>query len=288
MKTCRYCDSLAKNTNRTASEVASIITGITKRDFNITHIQFQVRNTGRWIIPPQGCLQWLHASMDDRIKSLGNKPSVCTVCLAAPGKWNAAKTTCDVSHSVRRRRDGHINQLCLEEKCHRSFLICKEHDNKQHPFQSTAGIWVKKINNSHPELREAQAVDEVAMLVDSPGELSETPDFTEIAQTAYESFINYFKATFKMKSQLPQVDANDLPPTLCVCGHWCEQQCTAVTKAKSDLLIMQKQLEEQTNKAGLALEPPSSPVKTSSSKNKSNQFVAPPDNFHHYDLAALI
>ena len=86
MKTCRYCDSLAKNTNRSASEVASIITDITKRDFNITHSQFQVRHTGRWIIPPQGCLQWLHASMDDRIKSLGSKPSVCTVCLAAPGK----------------------------------------------------------------------------------------------------------------------------------------------------------------------------------------------------------
>ena len=115
-----------------------------------------------------------------------------------------------------------------------------------------AGIWVKKMNNSHPELREAQAVDEVAMLANFPSEPLETPDFTELAQTAYESFINYFKATFKMKSQLPQVDANDLPPTLCVCGHWCEQQCTAVTKAKSDLLIMQKQLAEQTNKAGLS------------------------------------
>ena len=73
-----------------------------------------------------------------------------------------------------------------------------------------AGIWVKKINNSHPELREAQAVDEVAMLVDSPGKLSETPDLTEIEQTAYESSINYFKAMFKMKSRLPQVDVKTI------------------------------------------------------------------------------
>ena len=104
MKTCSYCDSLAQNTNRTASEIASIITSITKKDFNITHTQFQVRHSGRWIIPPHGCLQWLHASMDDRIKSLGSKPSVCTVCLAAPSKWNAAKTTCESTHSISRRR----------------------------------------------------------------------------------------------------------------------------------------------------------------------------------------
>ena len=66
------------------------------------------------------------------------------------------------------------------------------------------------MNNSHPELREAQAVDEVAMLANFPGEPSETPDFTELAQTAYESFINYFKAMFKMKSQLPQVDVKTI------------------------------------------------------------------------------
>ena len=42
----------------------------------------------------QGCLQWLHASMDERIKALGSKPSICSVCLAAPDRWNDAKTMC--------------------------------------------------------------------------------------------------------------------------------------------------------------------------------------------------
>ena len=97
---------------------------------------------------------------------------------------------CDVTHSIKRRRDGQINQLCLEEKCDRSFLICRDHDNKQHPYRSTAGIWMKKINNSYPELKLANAVEEVAMLANFPGETSETPDFTDLAQKAFESFIN--------------------------------------------------------------------------------------------------
>ena len=50
--------------------------------------------------------------------------------------------------------------------------------------RSTAGIWVKKMNKSHPELREAQAVDEVAMLANFPAEPSETPDFTKLPPTA--------------------------------------------------------------------------------------------------------
>ena len=91
-----------------------------------------------------------------------------------------------------------------------SFLICRDHDNKQHPFRSTAGIWMKKINNSYPELKGANAVEEVAMLANFPGETSETPDFTDLAQKAYESFINYFKAMFTMKSQLPQVDVKTI------------------------------------------------------------------------------
>ena len=69
---------------------------------------------------------------------------------------------------------------------------------------------MKKINDSHPELKNAQATDEVAMLAGLPGELSETPDFTEIAQTAYESFINYCKAMFTMKSQLPPIDGRTI------------------------------------------------------------------------------
>ena len=69
---------------------------------------------------------------------------------------------------------------------------------------------MKKINNSYPELKGANAVEEVAMLANFPGETSETPDFTDLAQKAYESFINYFKAIFKMKSQLPQVDVKTI------------------------------------------------------------------------------
>ena len=48
---------------------------------------------------------------------------------------------------------------------------------------------------------------------------------------------------------------SDLPSTICVCGQSCQltqESCTAVTTAKSDLLIKQKQLAEQTNKAGLS------------------------------------
>ena len=69
---------------------------------------------------------------------------------------------------------------------------------------------MKQINNSYPEMREANAIEEVAMLANFPGETSETPDFADLAQKAYESFINYFKAMFKMKSQLPKVDVKTI------------------------------------------------------------------------------
>ena len=46
-----------------------------------------------------------------------------------------------------------------------------------------------KVNDSHPELRNAHATDEVAMLAVFSGELSEIPDFSAIAQTAYDSII---------------------------------------------------------------------------------------------------
>ena len=48
---------------------------------------------------------------------------------------------------------------------------------------------MKKVNDSHPELKNANATNEVAMLAGLPGELSEIPDFSAIAQTAYESII---------------------------------------------------------------------------------------------------
>ena len=65
---------------------------------------------------------------------------------------------------------------------------------------------MKKVNHSYKEMREANAVEEVAMLANSPGEASENPDFTNLAQVAFESFITAAKAIFQMKSQLPQVD----------------------------------------------------------------------------------
>ena len=86
VQSCRYCSSLDQNTDRPASEIATIIKTLTKKDFHASHHQFEVRNSGKWTLPPQGCLQWLHASMDERVKSLGNKPQICKVCLAAPDR----------------------------------------------------------------------------------------------------------------------------------------------------------------------------------------------------------
>ena len=70
-----------------------------------------------------------------------------------------------------------------------------------------------KVNDSHPELRNAHATDEVAMLAGLPGEHSDTPAFSEAAQQLNESIMNYCKAMSAMKSQLSPINGRTIYTT---------------------------------------------------------------------------
>ena len=101
----------------------------------------------------------------------------------------------------------------IEKECPYSFLICKSHNNAMHDFYDASGIWMKKINESHPELKNAHASNEVAMLAGLPGEHSDTPAFSEAAQQLNESIMNYCKAMSAMKSQLSPINGRTIYTT---------------------------------------------------------------------------
>ena len=59
-------------------------------------------------------------------------------------------------------------------------------------------------------MSDANAIAEVAMLINSPDEVSEDPDFTALAQVTLDSFVTAAKAMIQMKPQLPQVNVKTI------------------------------------------------------------------------------
>jgi hypothetical protein len=120
------------------------ITTLTNQDFNHTHYQFTTKDKKRFILPPNGCLQWIHTPMETRIKAVSTT-------------WNDTKTQCKGAHGIKRRRDGRANAVCMKEGCHYNFLICKEHKeiNKNHPVGLKATAWIKDRNREFPVLTAA-------------------------------------------------------------------------------------------------------------------------------------
>jgi hypothetical protein len=86
ISTCRYCEVLHHNTDRSATATATAITNLTKKDFHHTHFQFLTRDERRYVLPPNGCLQWLHTPMEIRLQAVSKKPSVCSICLCVPSR----------------------------------------------------------------------------------------------------------------------------------------------------------------------------------------------------------
>ena len=80
----------------------------------------------------------------------------------------------------------------------------------KHPYRTYAAEWMNRVNSTHKELSNAKAVAEVAMLANPHDEVSEDPDFTNLAQVALESFITAARAIFQMKSQLPHVNVKTI------------------------------------------------------------------------------
>ena len=111
----------------------------------------------KYILPPNGCLQMVAATLQNRILATNKKGGVCTVCLAMPRSWNAAQTMCKDTHAVRRRTDNKTNAVCMQENCNTHFLICSPHqkENAMHPFAKRAMNWLAEKAEEVQDLKQA-------------------------------------------------------------------------------------------------------------------------------------
>ena len=223
LKNCRYCILLSHNTNWASTSIATATTTLTNQDFNHTHYQFTTRDQTKYILPPNGCLQWILAPMETRIQAVSTTPSVCSVCLSVPQAWNDTKTQCKVTHGIKRRRDGRANAVCMKEGCHYNFLVCKEHKelNKNHPFGLKATSWIQDRNRAFPVLAEAGTPGEFALLTSSSAMPTyNTTTFTDAAKIAFAAIAYTVKALSKRKPEIEPIGATTIFPV-------CQQQLSS-------------------------------------------------------------
>ena len=162
---CVFCE-LLKSTDHATTKVAD---AITKLDFDKSHYQFRTQSQDKYILPPNGCLQMITATLQNRLQAIKKKNSVCSLCLAQPRQWNHSGTTCKDTHAVKRRADNKINAVCMQESCNTHFLICKPHqkENAMHPFAKKAMSRLAEATEDSQELKEAGPPTEWIMMANA-------------------------------------------------------------------------------------------------------------------------
>ena len=150
---CHYCKALKPNSAWGSTEIATQIAALSQEHFDDTHRQFANRGF-KYVLPAGGCVQFLLATMEDRLASVTKYSDICPICLAVP-RVKMPNGQCKGKHVIEKRQDGKFNSLCKHQECNLHHLICKSHRelNKDHPHHYPQSKAIQELHNKFPHLK---------------------------------------------------------------------------------------------------------------------------------------
>jgi hypothetical protein len=138
--------------------------------------------------------------------------------------WNYTKTQCKGSHSIKHRRDGRANAVCMKDGCHYNFLVCKElkEINKDHQVGLKATAWMQDRNRAFSEQTAVETPGEFALLASSSDvPIYDTNAITDTAKIAFAAIASTVKALSERKPDIKHIGATTIFPV-------CQQQLSSV------------------------------------------------------------